>query len=237
MQLAVEIRRPPPLPHLRFTFSSPTPTLLFFHSSRPALLLTIRARAAQEQRSNLDLPPQLSLPSPALDGERTLSYLLPPQIERLGAGSSPCFHAVLSGCYSIVLRPVIWVYGGAGAPRTVSWRSLKLFIASVGSPNLLPRWDIFTRLLPNGACGPASRVDDYLCDASCSAFIYRHRGTRQNQDIWYKIKHGGGACSGLSNMIVPHHYHTHSFSITFNFTHLAGLCRNCTCDDLKCHDC
>lgn len=47
------------------------------------------------------------------DGERGLSYLLPTQIERPGAGSSPCFHAVLSGCYSGVLRAVIGAYGGA----------------------------------------------------------------------------------------------------------------------------
>ena len=66
---------------------------------------------------------------------------------------SPCFHAVLSGCYSSVLRPAIGVYGGAER-LTAGWRSLKLFIAAVGSPNLLRRWDIFSLLLPNGACGP-----------------------------------------------------------------------------------
>lgn len=39
--------------------------------------------------------------------------------------------------------------------RTASSRSLKLFIVTMGSPNLLRRWDIFTQLLPNGACGPS----------------------------------------------------------------------------------
>lgn len=51
------------------------------------------------------------------DGECVLSYLLPTQIERPGAGSSPCFHAVLSGCYGGVLRAVIGVYGGPGAAQ------------------------------------------------------------------------------------------------------------------------
>lgn len=51
------------------------------------------------------------------DSECALSYLLPAQIERLGAGSSPCFHAVLSGCYSCVLRPTIRVYGRPGAAQ------------------------------------------------------------------------------------------------------------------------
>lgn len=60
MQLAVETLHL--LLRLCFTFSS---TLLFFHSSWLALPLSIRAGAAREQRSNLDLPPQLSLPSPA----------------------------------------------------------------------------------------------------------------------------------------------------------------------------
>lgn len=51
------------------------------------------------------------------DSECALSYLLPAQIERLGAGSSPCFHAVLSGCYSCVLRPTVRVYGRPGAAQ------------------------------------------------------------------------------------------------------------------------
>lgn len=51
------------------------------------------------------------------DIECALSYLLPAQIERLGAGSSPCFHVVLSGCYSCVLRPTIRVYGRPGAAQ------------------------------------------------------------------------------------------------------------------------
>lgn len=51
------------------------------------------------------------------DSECALSYLLPAQIERLGAGSSPCFHAVLSGCYSCVLRSTVRVYGRPGAAQ------------------------------------------------------------------------------------------------------------------------
>lgn len=150
MQLAVGMRRlPPPPPALLYLFFCSS-FLPFFLACSPPL---------HQGRSSPGAEIQFRSSSSAFsaftssNGERTLSYLLPAQIERLGAGSSPCFHAVLSGCFSSVLRPAIAVYGVTGR-RTVVWRSLKLFIASVGSPNLLRRWDIFTLLLPNGACGP-----------------------------------------------------------------------------------
>ena len=59
--------------HLCSTFSSPTSILLYFHSSQHALLLRVGAGAAQEQRSNLDPPPQLPAPPPA----QTASALYP----------------------------------------------------------------------------------------------------------------------------------------------------------------
>lgn len=52
----------PGSPSLHYFFSSGLP---LFHSSRSALHLSIRVGAALEQRSNLDLPPQSSSPSPA----------------------------------------------------------------------------------------------------------------------------------------------------------------------------
>lgn len=55
----------------------------------------------------------------SLDGERTLSYLLPGlRLSDWEQVLPPCFHAVLSGRYSTVLRPVIWAYRGAEAPHS-----------------------------------------------------------------------------------------------------------------------
>lgn len=75
MKLSVKSTWPPP-PSYELTFLLLSLDLLFFFSplsSQPALLLSIRAKAAQEQRSNLDLPLQLSVPSPA----QTVSALYP----------------------------------------------------------------------------------------------------------------------------------------------------------------
>lgn len=69
---------------------------------------------------------------------------------------------------------------------------------------------------------PASQADDYLCDASWPAFIYRNRGTRENRD-----KERQRTCSGLSNVIVGHPYlHLHSLYIALNYRQLADFYTN-----------
>lgn len=152
IQLAVEMRRPPPPQSQRYLcFSHLDCSVLLFLPARSPPLHQGRSSPGAEIQFRSYSSVFFGFTGP--DSERALSYLLPAQIERLGASSSPCFHAVLSGRYSSVLRPAIGVYGWARC-CTVSWRSLKLFIASVGSPNLLRRWNVFTRFLPNGARGP-----------------------------------------------------------------------------------
>lgn len=149
------MRRPPPPPqsllYLCFSHLYSSSFLPFF----PACSLPLhQCRSSPRAEIQFRSSSSAFFGSTSPDSECALSYLLPAQIEQLGAGSSPCFHAVLSGHYSSVLRPAISVYGGARR-CTVSWRSLKLFIASVGSSNLLLRWDKFTQFLPNAARGPS----------------------------------------------------------------------------------
>lgn len=104
---------PPPPPSLLYLFfySSFLPLFLAcsptFHQGRSSPGAEIQFRSSSSAFSAFT----------SSNGERILSYLLPTQIERPGAGSSPCFHAVLSGCYSSVLRPAIGVYGGPGAAQ------------------------------------------------------------------------------------------------------------------------
>lgn len=112
----------PPLPPSLLYLSS------FFHSSWMRLPLP-QSRRSPEQRSNLDLAPQLSVPSAQMGASTLLS--VPPQIE--GAGR---FSSLFPGAFIARLQR-IWS-GGAVGRRTTCWRSLKLFMAS-GSPKFLSR--------------------------------------------------------------------------------------------------
>lgn len=77
---------------------------------------------------------------------------------------------------------------------------------------------------------PASWADDYLCDASCSAFIYRYRGTRENRTCDKRRGKGWSKENrcGLSDVIAAHRYlRPNVLYVTLNYRHLADFKTHC----------
>lgn len=121
-------QRPPPPP--------PSLLYLFFYSSFLPFFLAC-SPPLHQGRSSPGAEIQFRSSSSAFsaftgsNAERTLSYLLPAQIERLGAGSSPCFHAILSGRYPRL------EYTGGQAPHS-ELKIIKVVYSLGGKSKLAP---------------------------------------------------------------------------------------------------